>query len=223
MMAESGDHEAVDMDPGFPSQGENFKCLKDLNNVLRQSGDLKLGEVCELLNRCILWEEWKEGRQDLNMREIRELLNKKIDGKQWNGALQQLLEKDSYFMRDGRFEDKKNQKDLKTFLEYLLFACVEDDLEEHFKAMIDWLKKLQKVSHLSAILKPAHHNNGKKKVEEEDEKEKEEKCFYENNLVMRRACKKRNKATVFVLFKAGFRLKTELEKDMDNLELTIEV
>ena len=223
MRAESGDHEAVNMDPGVPSQEENSKCLAELNNVLRHQ-DLDLEETGELLNKKIDWEDWKAGGQDLNLKEIRELLNNKINGRQWKGALQKLLEKDLYFMVDGRFREKKDQEDLKTFLQRLLFDCVEDDLEEHLKVMIDWLKELsEKVSQLDTIFKPRHYNDGKKKEEEKEEKAeegKEEKCFYENNFAMRRACKKRNIATVFVLFKAGFRLKTRLEKVVDSLELT---
>ena len=199
MRAESGNHEAVNMDPGVQNQEENSRCLAELNNVLRHKG-LLLPES-----------------GDLDHGEIRELLNEKIDSRQWKDALQQLLKKGSYFRTDGHFREKENQKDLKTFLERLLSACVEDDLEEHLKTMIDWLKELsENASHLDTILKSPQYE---KEEEKEDEEEKEEKLFYKNYVAMKRACKKRDMATVIVLFQAGFRLQTRLEVE-DSLLLT---
>ena len=190
MRHKSGNYEALDLE----SQVETSKCFAELNDVF-----LELGLLLP-------------GSRELDQKEIRKLLNKKIDSEQWSCVLKQLLKKDSYFMTDGRFQQEADKKDLMKFLESMLWACVEDDLQEHLKTMIDWLKELsEKVSHLDTILKPPQ--------DDEEGKEKEEKCFYKNNVAMRRACKKRNIAIVFVLFKGGFHLQTRLEKE-DVLKLS---
>ena len=204
MRDKSGNYEAVDQCVQMEVLQSN-QCLTELKSVLQDK---------ELL---------VPGSGELDQSDVRELLNKKIDSEKWKEVLQELLKEGSYFMLTGSFEQEEDRRDLKRFLENLLFACVEDDLEEHLKTTIDWLKDWP--YHLTTILKPPHGDEEGKQKEK-----KEEKSFYENNVVMKRACKKRDISTVFVLFKAGFRLKTRLEvenvlilSDVDQLMAEISI
>ena len=149
--------------------------------------------------------EPRPGNRGLDQSEIREVL-KKIDSRQWESVLQELTNVGSYFMRDKCFEKEDRRKDLISFLDNLLFACVEDDLDDHLKPTIDWLGKLtERHSYLDTLLF----------------------TFYQNNVAMARACKKKDVGTVFTLYKAGFRLKTKLERHdvlkLDEDQLMMEI
>lgn len=182
----------VQMPPRNPQQRQSFRCSKELKKVLQKK---------ELM-------EPRPGNRALDQSEFRDLL-KKIDSVQWKSVLQELMREGSFFMKDGCFQQEDHRKDLVSFLDNLLFACVEHDLDDHLTQAIDWLEKLrEKHNYLDTLLLFT---------------------FYQNHVSMARACKKRDVGTVFILFKAGFRLKTKLEEhdvlklDEDKLMLELSI
>ena len=101
-------------------------------------------------------------------------------------------------MEKGSLKPKEHQEDLISFLDILIFACVEDDLDEYLKLTIGWIQKLKEEHNYLDLDK-----------------------FYQNNVAMARACKKRDVGTVLTLYEAGFRFKTELE-DHDVFRLLVD-
>ena len=131
---------------------------------------------------------------EMDQGEIRELL-KTLDSAQWKDVLQDFMMEDL---------EEEYQTELRSFLDLLVFSCVEDDLDEHLKSTITWLQKLkEKHSYLDSLFLK----------------------FYHNNVAMARACKKRDVGTVLTLYVAGFRFKTKLEEqeELDDNQLMLEI
>ena len=134
---------------------------------------------------------------EMDQGKIRELL-KTLDSAQWKDVLQDFMMEGSFYMGERGFQEEEHETELRSFLDILFFACVEDDLDEHLKLLIEWLQKFKEKHDYLDLDK-----------------------FYHNNVAMARACKKRDVGTVLTLYEAGFRFKTELE-DHDVFELLVD-
>ena len=190
MGSRTGEYELVQMPQRNAQLRQSFRCSKELRIVLRNKNLLA-----------------RPGNREFDQIEIREQL-RAIDAKQWESVLHELMREGSFFMNDGCFQQEHHRKDLISFLDNLLFAIVEDDLDEHLKPTMQWLETL-------------------KEIHDYLDNDTLLRKLYENNVAMSRACKKRDVETVFALFWAGFRLKTKLEtralQKLNEDELMLEI